>query len=228
MTSRDDFLNAVKAGELDGLRELLANDPDLLTVRSDSGLSPVLLAVYHGHPEAARVLIEHGATLDLYEAAAAGEQSRVAALLEADPGAINAHAPDGFTALGLAVFFGHLALATWLLENGADPNIASANSMRVRPLHSAAAVREHRLAHDLAAQLLDYGAEVNVQQEGGFTPLHEAALSGKTELARLLLAHGADPALAAEDGTLPADLAAKHGQQEVLRLLGGSAPQPPT
>ena len=219
MASRDDFLKALKTGDLDSLRAALAEDPDLLDARSESGLSPVLLAIYHGHPEAARVLIEHGKTLDLYEAAAAGEQARVMALLEADPAAINTHAPDGFTALGLATFFGHPALVAWLLENGADPNIPAANSMRVCPLHSAAAVNDHTLAHDLAALLIDYGAEVNAQQEGGYTPLHEAALSGKTELARLLLAHGANPTLPTDDGTLPADLAAKHNRREVQALL---------
>jgi uncharacterized protein len=229
MAPRDDFLNALKSGDLDRLRALLAEDPDLLDIRSDSGLSPVLLAIYHGHPEAARVLIEQGKTLDLYEAAAAGEQARVVELLEADPAAINVHAPDGFHALGLATFFGHAGLVGWLLENGADPNVAADNSMRVRAIHSAAAVKDPALAHELATMLIDYGADVNAQQEGGYTALHEAALSGKTELARLLLAHGASPALAADDGTLPADLAAKHNRQEVLRLLQAqdAAGQPP-
>jgi uncharacterized protein len=219
MTTRDGFHTALKAGDLDKVRALLAEDPDLLTKSDENPQSPVLLAIYHGHPEAARVLIEEGAVLDLYEAAAAGEQARVEALLEADPGAINSHAPDGFTALGLAAFLGHRDLVQWLLDNGADPNIGSANSMRVRPIHSAAANKDHALAHAISVALLDYGAEVNVQQEGGFTPLHEAALSGKTELARLLLAYGADPGLAADDGTRPADLAAKHNRTEVLALL---------
>jgi ankyrin repeat protein len=219
MSSRADFLAALKSGDLERLRALLANEPDLLNARSESGLSPVLLALYHGQPQAARLVIEHGAVLDLFEAAAAGEQPRVEALLEADPGAINAHAPDGFTPLGLAAFFGHQALVERLLANGADPNVGSSNNMRVMPLHSAAANRDPAVAHAIAALLLDYGAEVNARQEGGYTPLHEAASSGKLELARLLLLFGADPSLAADDGSLPAALAARHGRHEVVRLL---------
>lgn len=219
MATHDEFLTALKAGEVERLRALLAEDPKLLEARSDSGLSPVLLALYYGHPEAARVVIEHGAVLNWHEAAAVGDGARVEALLEADLGLLNAHAPDGFTALGLAAFFGQAALVEWLLEKGADPNVGSNNDMRVRPLHSAAANADPTLAHAMATLLLDYGAEVDAQQEGGYTALHEAAQSGKTELARLLLAHGANPALATTDGTLPAELAAKHNRQAVLALL---------
>ena len=219
MPARDDFLTALKSGDLPGLQALLRDDPALLTVRSDSGLSPVLLAIYRGHPEAAQVLIERGAVLDVYEASAAGQLPRVAELLTADPAAVNTHAPDGFTALGLAAFFGHPALVDWLLAHGAEPNIGSNNAMRVRPLHSAAANRDPATAHAMSAALLSAGAEVDPVQEGGFTPLHAAALSGKIDLVRLLLAHGADPSLPTADGVLPAALAAIHGHQAVLDLL---------
>ena len=216
---RDEFFTALTSGDLPQLEALLADDSGLLAARTDSGLSPVLLGIYHGQTAAAQLLIERGAVLDLYEAAAAGQLARVAELIEADPAAIDAHAPDGFTALGLAAFFGHQALAEWLLAHGADPNIGSNNAMRVRPIHSAAANNDHSVAHAIAAALIAAGAEVNVQQQGGFTPLHEAALSGKTELARLLLAHGADARLATDDGQRPADLAAQHDRQDVAALL---------
>ncbi len=219
MPPRDDFITALKSGDLPGLHALLRDDPTLLTVRSDSGLSPVLLAIYHGHPEAAQVLIERGAVLDVYEASAAGQLPRMAELLTADSAAVNTHAPDGFTVLGLAAFFGHPALVDWLLAHGADPNLGANNAMRVRPLHSAAANRDHATAHAISAALLSAGAEVDPVQEGGFTPLHEAALNGKIDLVRLLLAHGADPSLPTADGALPAALAAKHSHQAVIDLL---------
>jgi ankyrin repeat protein len=219
MSAHDQFLTALKSGDVPGLTALLAADPTLLSL--DSEPSPVLLAIYHGQPAAAQVLIEHGAVLDLYEASAAGQLARVAELIAADPTALDAYAPDGFTALGLAAFFGHPALVEWLLAKGADPNVASNNAMRVRPLHSAAANGDPELAAGMAAALLAAGAEPDAVQEGGFTPLHEAALNGKLELARLLLNHGADPARLTRDGQTPRDLAAKNGHQAVLDLLKG-------
>ena len=52
----------------------------------------------------------------------------------------------------------------------------------------------------LARVLLDAGADVNRQGEGGFTALHSAAQNGDEELVRLLLERGADPGLATADG----------------------------
>lgn len=40
----------------------------------------------------------------------------------------------------------------------------------------------------------------------GFTPLHEAAQKGRTQLCALLLAHGADPTLKNQEGQTPLDL----------------------
>ena len=40
----------------------------------------------------------------------------------------------------------------------------------------------------------------------GFTPLHEAAQKGRTQLCSLLLAHGADPTLKNQEGQTPLDL----------------------
>ena len=39
-----------------------------------------------------------------------------------------------------------------------------------------------------------------------FTPLHEAAQKGRTQLCALLLAHGADPTLKNQEGQTPLDL----------------------
>ena len=55
--------------------------------------------------------------------------------------------------------------------------------------------------------LLEAGANPNVRQQGGFTPLHTAAHNDDATLARLLLDHGADPDIAADDGKTPRDMA---------------------
>lgn len=48
---------------------------------------------------------------------------------------------------------------------------------------------------------------MNATDKWGFTPLHEAAQKGRTQLCALLLAHGADPHLKNQEGQAPVDLA---------------------
>ena len=49
--------------------------------------------------------------------------------------------------------------------------------------------------------LLVEGAQVNVQDYAGWTPLHEACSSGNMGVAELLLRHGADTNISSTDGT---------------------------
>jgi ankyrin repeat protein len=57
--------------------------------------------------------------------------------------------------------------------------------------------------------LLARGADPNVKQAGGWTPLHSAAHQGDVEAVDLLLAHGADPHLRSDDGRDAAAMAAE-------------------
>ena len=52
----------------------------------------------------------------------------------------------------------------------------------------------------------------------GFTPLHEAAQKGRTQLCALLLAHGADPALNNQEGQTPLDLASADDVKCLLQV----------
>ena len=51
--------------------------------------------------------------------------------------------------------------------------------------------------------LLEHGAEPNIQDENGDTPLHIVALVGNKESIRLLLEHGADPTIKNHLGLTP-------------------------
>jgi ankyrin repeat protein len=65
------------------------------------------------------------------------------------------------------------------------------------------------------------GADPNVRGELGLTPLHIAALMGRSAVIQLLLESGADPNLAAHSGRTALDLAerAGHGHTEAAKLL---------
>jgi len=183
-------------------------------------VSEILQAKYSGNNARVEELLKTGITLNIFEAAATGQTTRVRELVAADPALVNAYAPDGFFPLALAVFFGNKATAEVLLDAGADVNQQSRESMKIRALQSAAAAR--RL--DLAEMLLARGANPNVRAEGGFTPLHGAALSGQVDLALLLLKHGADVNAKDDSGSTPLAHAVK-GKHEAmvdfLRQRGG-------
>lgn len=219
-----DLLDAVAAGDATKVAGLLAADPALCRARDPSGVSALLLAVYHGQREIVDLLAGRAAgEVDLFEAAAMGDGARVAALLDsgldADPALRDAKSPDGFPLLGLAAYFGHPTIVEDLLERGADPAAAAANATRVTPLHGAVAHRDAERAFALARRLLDAGAPVDALQAGGFTPLHAAAGRGHRELVSLLLERGADPTIESDGGKTARDLAVERGHAEVAALL---------
>ena len=209
-------VEAIKAGNDDRVRELLARDPSLARARDEDGVSALLLACYHGREGAVEALRGPAEPLSVFEAAALGDVRRLGELLDADAELVSAYAPDGFTPLQLAAFFGRPEAVGLLLERGAETDAVAKNPMRVTALHSAAAAR----ATGIVRMLLDNGADTNAQQERGFTALHAAAQHGDAELAELLLSHGARRELAKDDGETPADTAAANGHPELAALLG--------
>ena len=178
-------------------------------------LSPIMRAVYYRQTDVVKELLASGVELNVYEAAATGQTARLRELIVANPSLVNSHAPDGFTPLGLAVFFGHPETVNALLEAGADVNVASSESMNVAPLSSASAAGQLEIARTLIA----HGANVNARGAGDFTALHESAASGRLEFAKLLLDHGADVNAKTSEGKTPLDYAREHNRREMVELL---------
>ncbi len=216
MSHTSDFLAAIQAGDSAKVTQLLEAEPALVNATNQNGLSAVLTAAYYQEPAIARRLVQRGAQLTVFEACAVGELPRVTALVEQQPGLVNAYAPDGFQPLGLAAFFGHGDVVEFLLKNGAEVNSPSRNKMRVMPLHSA--IANKRI--DIVKRLLDHGADVNTPQADDFTPLHEAAQNGMLEVTQWLLERGANVnARLSSSGKTPLALAIEHEHKEVAELL---------
>lgn len=210
MQPGDDFFHAVQTGDLAFLPH-----PEWINARRADGISAVLLAVYYGQREAAQVLVDRGAHLSIFEAAAVGEVNAAQSALEEDPAAINSFSADGFQPLGLAAFFGQKAVAELLLRAGAQVNTTSRNGLAVAPINSAAAGEQL----EIVRLLLEYGADPNIAQGEGFVPLHAAAENGQVEMIQLLLAAGADPHSRTSDGRTPRDLALAGGHAQAADLL---------
>ena len=215
MATQVELFDAIQSGNLERLKALLAEDPQLAGARDPAGLSAVLHARYRSRLDMVEALLAQNPPLDIFEAAAMGNKPRVAELLSRQPELARAYSPDGFTPLHLASFFGHPEVAELLLKYHAEVNAVSRNTMSVKPLHSAAATRQRRIVE----LLLENGAEVNAAQHGGWTALHAAADNGDSATAELLLSYGANPAAKSDDGRTPVDMAAAKGHAEFARRL---------
>lgn len=219
MSSSAEFLEAVKAGNAARVRQMLEKDPALAAARAESGESAVTLSVYYGKEDVLQLLLERGAPLDVFEAAAAGVRARVEELAAGDASLVSTFSHDGFTPLHLAAFFGRIPVVELLLSHAAPVNDISRNPSELRPLHSAVAHRQPQVALEISRALIAAGADVNAMQHGGWTPLHAAALHGNVPLVRLLLEAGANPAAKNDTGQTPAALAKTKNHKEVIALL---------
>ncbi len=217
MSDIETFFQAVKTGDLDTVKQMSEKNPALVNAMDDTNLSAVITAAYHGEMGIANYLVASGAKMDIFSSSALGLTYIVKNLVQKYPKMVNAVGIDGFQPLGLASYFGRTETAQYLILHGAEVNSPSVNEQRVMPLHSAAAGRHLEVVRLLLAN----GADVNVEQQGGFTALHAAAQNGQLEMIQLLLASGAKVDALTFERKTPADLARDRGHAEALSLLGG-------
>lgn len=210
-----EFIDAATQGDVAKVKELLREDPSLAHAKDQNGLSVILKATYHGKRDVVDALLASGIQLNIFEAAATGQTDQVQALNENDSSLVNSYAPDGFTPLGLATFFGHSETVDALLAVGAEVNAASRETMKLTPLASAMAVGRT----DIARTLINYGANVNAKGENDLTPLHTATARGNLEAATLLLDKGADINATTKDGKTPLSYAQERNHPEMVEFL---------
>jgi uncharacterized protein len=135
-----DVFEAATVGDLDRLRALLDEEPELVRARSVDDGTALHFAAFFNQPEAAKLLIDGGADIEavastfgnvrpLHSAVAASNTTTVLDLLEAgaDP---NARQQGGFTPLHGAAQNGDREAVDALLAKGADPAATSDEGKR--------------------------------------------------------------------------------------------------
>jgi len=139
----EQVFDSARNGDAERLGDLLARGLPA-NIRNSNGDSLLMLASYHGHLDATRVLLEHGGDPQLRNdkghtplagAAFKGNLAMVRLLLEhgAD---VEGASPDGKTALMMAAMFNRTEIVEYLIGQGADPHARAGNG--ATPLEAAA------------------------------------------------------------------------------------------
>jgi ankyrin repeat protein len=178
-------------------------------------MKEIFEAVRAGDLSRVATLVEADPSLAIFAAAILGETAKIDELVSGNRSLTSALSDDGWTPLHLAAFFGKEDAARLLLNKGAVVNARSTNALQNTPLHAAAAGKHGTLVK----LLIDHGASVNATQHGGWTAMHAAAQTGDIEMARALVAGGADVLVRAENNQTPLDLALTGGKQAMVEFL---------
>ena len=88
-----ELFTAIKGGDKATVERLLERDRALVDARDETGLSPILAALYRGQGDIATAILRRQPRLTLFEAAAAGDDARVREIVARDPAQANAVAP---------------------------------------------------------------------------------------------------------------------------------------
>jgi uncharacterized protein len=152
----DVFQNCV-AGRTGAALEEIDRQPDLLAAHNSDGWTPLHLAVFFGHTELAKGLLNRGAAL---EARSTNNMAN--------------------TPLHAAAAGGNLAVIRVLLEHGADVNARQHGGWTA--LHAAAQAGNRAMVE----LLLAHSADREARAENNQTPLDLALLNGHTEVVSLL------------------------------------------
>ncbi|WP_265535913.1 ankyrin repeat domain-containing protein [Sphingomicrobium astaxanthinifaciens] len=180
----DALMSAAKRNRLGAMRALLDAGADVSARSSgNNGVSALHFAAVAGHGDAIELLARAGADLDMADR-------------------------DGTLPLHYAINEGHHDAAKRLVEYGADVDVPFPNSGRTL---LARAVSQGDAA--LTDWLLASGANPNIADPKGETPLFAAIRAENDALAETLLDAGADPRHTSLAGVTPSQLYAELAQQ---------------
>ena len=250
------LMTAARAGNADAVTVLLAHGADVNASENYRGQTALMWAAAERHPAVVKLLLEHGADWKLRSHERETKMPKLSAASSVTPMArggltaflfaaregdvdtakvmlaagvdIDQVDADGTNALVVSILNKHYSFAKFLLDRGANPNIADEKGRAA--LYAAIDSRNEDYSalptrkeddplgsEEIIQALLDRGANPNAQLtknlpgrsgmdsgdttlDAGTTPLMRAARAGDAAVMRMLLAKGADPKLTTREG----------------------------
>ena len=218
-----DIFTAAGVGDLNGVRKVLTETPELAKSTQADGATPLFHAVISGNQQVVEVLLQSGAALS-------PRSDRFWCCL---------------TPLHLALHTKRDEITKLLVENGADVNAHGdcTNHWQPTPLHVASRWRGPQQLN----LLLDHGADMYVGGDGnmlgwinneatlkllfdrGLNANHpetqhlfvHSAARGRLERVKQLIEQGTNPAAKNRDGKTARELALENGRTDVVKFLDG-------
>ena len=219
---------AVGAGDIARVGQLLEQDKMFANAAGDQGTPPLIMAVQNGFTEIAELLLGAGAEVDAQDARgftallwAVFANHRDLAELLVDRGAdVTVQHPALGSAVDLAFHMecqrGPSGLTEYLINKGAafDPNAAGPRGLnRLRIAVMLGSI-------DMVGWLIEQGADVDMPSpKDGTTAITWAAYKGNLEMTGALIEAGADVNFADAQGAPPIKKAVERGHAQVVRRL---------
>jgi ankyrin repeat protein len=166
-------------GNLERVRELVEEHPDLVHARAPWNETAVEAATQMGRRDIIEYLVSKGAPVDFFTACVLGRRDHVLAELEADPARARARGVHELPALYFAGIGSQLEIAELLLRHGAGVNDAAPAAA---PIHGA--VMGGR--PELVRWMVSRGADRALKDFQGRDARELALAMGRPELAALL------------------------------------------
>lgn len=264
------LMTAARSGSLDAVKILLAHGAEVNAKENYRGQTALMWAAAEHHADVVKILLDHGADWMVLSIARETSMPKLSAASSVTPMArgglaafhfaaregdietgrvmldarvdINQVDADNTSALVVSILNKRYSYAKFLLDRGADPNIADARGRAAlyaviderNEDYSAMPNRKETdpmPSLDLVQALLDHGANPNATLTkpipgrsgmdagdttlgAGSTPLMRAARAGDAATMRALLRKGADPKLTTKDGNDALQFAAGVGYRD--------------
>jgi len=219
-----DVLIRIASNDIQGIIEILETGEVNPNAEDSIGFSPLMRAAQQDKVKLMQALIRHGADPNFQSR----EQRRTALMVAAFSGnheavktlrlfeaSYDLYDSSHLTAVHWAVDSGNMDLMEYILADGA--NIECADTQGWTPLHRTALVGTR--TEGVCEVLIRYGAKLDRLDKDMKTPLMNATISNKGQIAQILVSRGADIFVANKDGRTVYDLACALERKGIWMLL---------